>query len=69
MKVKGIPVAPMVLGILIGNIADTSLRRALLTYMNDPLAMLARPIGIGLMVLLFLMLFFSFKKKKGFGMS
>ncbi|MGQ9636256.1 MAG: tripartite tricarboxylate transporter permease [Thermodesulfobacteriota bacterium] len=69
MKLKAIPVAPMVLGILIGNIADTSLRRALLTYMNDPLAMLFRPIGIGLMILLFIMLFFSLKKKKGLGMS
>jgi putative tricarboxylic transport membrane protein len=67
MKEKGIPVAPMVLGILIGNIADTSLRRALLTYMNDPLAMFSRPIGMGLMILLALMLFFSIKKRHQVG--
>lgn len=63
MKAKAIPVAPMVLGILIGNIADTSLRRALLTYMNDPLSMFLRPIGIGLMVLLAFMIFFSFRRR------
>ncbi len=51
---RGCPLAPMVLGILVGKLADTSLRRALLTYSADLSAMLTRPIGLILLALLLL---------------
>ncbi len=54
MRRRGFPLAPMVLGILVGKLADTSLRRALLTYSADLSAMLTRPIGLILLVLLLL---------------
>ncbi|MCJ7830212.1 MAG: hypothetical protein MUP74_02380, partial [Desulfobacterales bacterium] len=56
------PLAPMVLGILVGNIADTSLRRALLTYSADILGMLTRPIAL---VLLVFLLFTIFSQVRG----
>ncbi|MDR5694513.1 MAG: tripartite tricarboxylate transporter permease [Armatimonadota bacterium] len=46
MRIRDYPPAPMVLGILIGKIADTSLRRALLTYSNNLLSMFLRPAGL-----------------------
>ncbi len=49
LRLKDYPLAPMVLGILVGNIADTSLRRALLTYSENIGAMLTRPFGMILM--------------------
>ena len=49
LRLRDYPLAPMVLGILVGNIADTSLRRALLTYSEDVGAMLTRPFGMILM--------------------
>lgn len=64
MKIKKYPVAPMVLGIVIGNIADVSIRRALVQYSNDPLALFGRPIGLVIIGLLALMLYFSIKKRK-----
>lgn len=54
LRQRGYPLAPMVLGILIGRMADTSLRRALLTYSADIGGMLTRPIG---MVLLGIVIF------------
>jgi putative tricarboxylic transport membrane protein len=56
MRIRDYPLAPMVLGILIGPIADTSFRRALLTYSADPLSMLFRPAGLVLIALLILLL-------------
>ena len=46
LRQKGFPLAPMVLGILVGGLADTSLRRALLTYSSDLGSMIMRPIGL-----------------------
>ena len=54
MRKQGFPLAPMVLGILVGKLADTSLRRALLTHSSDFTGMLTRPIGIVLLVVLLL---------------
>ncbi|MQY63535.1 MAG: transporter, partial [Calditrichaeota bacterium] len=50
LRQRDFPLAPMVLGILVGRLADTSLRRALLTYSSDIGDMLTRPIGMVLMV-------------------
>ena len=52
MRQKKYPLAPMVLGILVGGFADTSLRRALLTYSSDIWGMLTRPFGMILFVFL-----------------
>jgi putative tricarboxylic transport membrane protein len=52
LRLKDYPLAPMVLGILVGKIADTSLRRALLTYSADIFGMLTRPFSIVLLLFL-----------------
>ncbi len=54
MRRRGFPLAPMVLSILVRKLADTSLRRALLTYSADLSAMLTRSIGLILLALLLL---------------
>ena len=52
MKTHKYPVAPMVLGLLIGKILDTSFRRALTQYSVDPLQMFMRPFGIFFTIIL-----------------
>jgi putative tricarboxylic transport membrane protein len=42
----------MVLGILVGGFADTSLRRALLTYSENLTQMLTRPFAVILLIFL-----------------
>jgi len=49
---KNYPLAPMVLGILVGRFADTSLRRALLTYSENLTQMLTRPFAVILLIFL-----------------
>ena len=51
LRQRDFPLAPMVLGILVGRLVDTSLRRALLTYSSDFSGMLTRPIGMILMAI------------------
>ncbi len=60
MRVRGYPVAPMVLGVLVGPIADYSLRRAILTYQDNIFAMFLRPAGLVLVVFLIFMLYSQF---------
>ena len=52
LRQKQYPLAPMVLGILVGGFADTSLRRALLTYGHNIGEMFSRPFGLILSVFL-----------------
>lgn len=55
LRTRGYPLAPLVLGVLIGPIADQSLRRAIITYGGDFSEMFTRPLGliiIGAVVLL-----------------
>jgi putative tricarboxylic transport membrane protein len=52
MKTRDYPVAPMVLGMLIGGILDISLRRSLIQYAGDLSGLVLRPFGLGIMVLL-----------------
>jgi putative tricarboxylic transport membrane protein len=59
LRQRDFPLAPMVLGILVGKLADTSLRRALLTYSSDITSMLTRPIGLILSVLVVVTLVFQ----------
>lgn len=60
---RGYPMAPMVIGLLVGPIADLSLRRALATYSNDLSEMLLRPAGLVLLAFLLIMLFLIFRPK------
>ncbi len=46
MKRFHYPIAPFVLGLLIGKTADTALRRALMQYSGDLLGMVTRPFGL-----------------------
>ena len=43
---------------------DTALRRAMIQYSNDPLAMVTRPFGIAIFVFLLIMLYFSVRTTK-----
>lgn len=58
------PLAPMVLGILVGGFADTSLRRALLTYSSDLGSMLTRPIGLVLLAFFFITVISQLRRSK-----
>lgn len=46
MKRFHYPIAPFVLGLLVGKTADTALRRALMQYSGDLLGMVTRPFGL-----------------------
>lgn len=56
MRVRGFPIPPMVLGILIGSILDASLRRAILTHSAAPLEIFTRPVGLVLLAFLLIVL-------------
>lgn len=56
MRVRGFPIPPMVLGILIGSIFDASLRRAILTHSAAPLEIFTRPVGLVLLAFLLIVL-------------
>ena len=57
LRQRRYPLAPMVLGILVGRFADSSLRRALLTYSEDIFGMLTRPFALILLAFLLFTLF------------
>ena len=61
MRLREFPMAPMVLGVLVGAVADQMLRRALITYSGRIGAMFLRPIGFLLVVLLVYVLFRQFR--------
>lgn len=63
MRLRGYPMAPMVLGVLVGPIADYSLRRAILTYQDNIGAMFARPIAVVLGIFWVVMLYSQFRGK------
>lgn len=56
MRIRGFPIPPMVLGILIGSILDAALRRAILTHSMAPLEVMTRPIGLVLIIFLLFVL-------------
>ncbi len=56
MRVRGFPIPPMVLGILIGPILDAALRRTFITHSMAPLEILTRPVGMVLLIALLLVL-------------
>lgn len=64
MKLFHYPIAPFVLGLLIGPTADTSLRRALMQYSDNAMAMITRPFGLGLIVVLVFFFILGFKSDR-----
>jgi len=53
-----------VLGLLVGNTADTCLRRAITQYAGNIGDMLLRPFGLGVMVVLILVFILSVRSDK-----
>ena len=51
MRLMRYPMAPLILGIILGTMIDQNLRRALVLFERDPTAILTRPISIALIVL------------------
>lgn len=63
MRLRGFPMAPMVLGVMVGGIADQSLRRALLTYREDLLGMVMRPFSLVAMAFFLLIIVSQFRNR------
>ncbi len=53
------PLPPLVLGLILGNMADVQFRRAMLLSGGDITVILQRPISLFLVIIIFLMLLFS----------
>jgi putative tricarboxylic transport membrane protein len=45
MRKFGFPIAPAVLGLVLGNMAELSLRRSLLLSLGNPLILVTRPLS------------------------
>lgn len=58
------PAPPCVLGIILGNLLDSNLRRSLIAYKGNVLCFVQRPIGIVVLVLIFLSVIFQVIRKK-----
>jgi putative tricarboxylic transport membrane protein len=52
LEEMGYPVAPIVIGLILGNMADVSLRRALLVSEGSLLPLVTRPIALILVLLI-----------------
>ncbi len=63
LKTAKIPLAPMVLGIILGPMAETQLRRALMINGGNPLLLLKSPINIVVLFLIILSLVWPFVRK------
>ena len=63
MRLQKYPMAPMVLGVLVGPIADLSFRRAIVTYSGELGSMLLRPGGIILIMFLIFVLYNQFRRR------
>jgi len=67
MKKLDFPIAPAVLGLVLGDRAEAALRRSLLLSLGDPLILVSRPISVILLALAaFSILYPVFKKSKMF---
>lgn len=63
LRLREFPMAPMVLGVLVGGVADYSLRRALITYEGRIFEMLTRPFGIFLIAAFIIVLVGQFRNR------
>ena len=64
MRMMRYPMAPLILGIILGGMIDQNLRRALVLVERDPMSFLSRPIGIILLILCLLTLFVGKGERK-----
>lgn len=64
MKRFHYPIAPFVLGLLVGRTADTALRRALMQYAGDLVGMVTRPFGLVIAVVLVALFLLGLKSDK-----
>lgn len=64
MKLYHYPIAPFVLGLLVGPTADTALRRALMQYADNLPGLVARPFGLILLVVLALLFVLGLKSDR-----
>lgn len=64
MKLYHYPIAPFVLGLLVGPTADTALRRALMQYSNDVVGMITRPFGLVVIVVLVILFILGLKSER-----
>jgi putative tricarboxylic transport membrane protein len=61
---RGYPFAPLVLGVVLGPLADDNLRRTLLLYEDRYDELLQRPLGIGLMVAVALAFWLGLRRRR-----
>ncbi len=61
LRSRGFPLAPLILGVLIGPLLDEYLRRALLIHQHDLWAMITGPISLGIIAFLVFMIYSSYK--------
>lgn len=59
MREAGFPIAPMILGVVLGPILDNNLRRSLSLTQGDPLPFITRPISAVIAAMVVLMILFS----------
>ena len=64
MRLRSFPLAPMVLGVMIGTVADQSLRRALVTYSGNFPGMFMRPFGLVLLIAFIIIIYSQMKFRK-----
>jgi putative tricarboxylic transport membrane protein len=63
MRKRNYPVAPAVLGLVLGDLAELSLRRSLLLSLGDPLIFVTRPISAILMCVAVISIVYPLLKK------
>ncbi len=59
----GYPITPMVIGLVLGPITESELRRAMLLSNNDPLYLISRPISAALLASAVFFIFFPLLRK------
>jgi len=64
MQKLNFPIAPVVLGIVLGPIAEVSMRQALIMSKGNYAIFFIRPISIVLLILAIICLYISFKQRK-----
>lgn len=69
MRMYGVPVAPVLIGIILGPLAETELRRTLAVSQGNPLALIDSPITIAIYLILiltiFIAVFIKLRSRKG----
>ncbi len=64
LEEQGYPVAPLVIGLILGPMAEENLRRALITSEGSLLPFITRPLSIGFLFLIALSLFLQWRSRR-----